>query len=142
MPFRRAGWLRRSLERQEAEAWIERLSISPADTTKLVTELSGGNAQKVVLARWLAVATGALLLAEPTAGVDIGAKSLIYTHLRAAAPKVCPSSSAPQMRWTSSSCATGCSSSPTERLKAELTGADINEDNIDHAVLSASEGNS
>jgi ribose transport system ATP-binding protein len=140
--FRRTGWLRRSLERAEAEAWIQRLSVSPARHDKLVTELSGGNAQKVVLARWLAVAKGALLLAEPTAGVDIGAKSLIYTHLRAAAaeglPIVVCSTDAMDLEQLCDRILVLADGT----VKAELTGADINEDTIDHAILSASEGHS
>lgn len=137
--FARGGWLRRSAERQEACDWIERLSIQPQNPAKLVTELSGGNAQKVVLARWLAVARNALLLAEPTAGVDIGAKSLIYTHLRAASaaglPIVVCSTDAMDLEQL----CTRVLVLGDGRLKAELTGADVNEDTINHAVLSAME---
>ena len=137
--FARGGWLRRSAERDEACDWVERLSIQPQNPAKLVTELSGGNAQKVVLARWLAVARNALLLAEPTAGVDIGAKSLIYTHLRAAAaaglPIVVCSTDAMDLEQL----CTRVLVLGDGRLKAELTGADVNEDTINHAVLSAME---
>lgn len=137
--FSRGGWLQRSAERQEAAGWIERLSIQPQNPAKVVTELSGGNAQKVVLARWLAVARNALLLAEPTAGVDIGAKSLIYAHLRAAAanglPIVVCSTDAMDLEQLCSRVLVLADG----RLKAELTGADINEDTINHAVLSATE---
>ena len=137
--FRRGGWLRKSLERREAVEWIERLSIQPQDPAKLVTELSGGNAQKVVLARWLAVARSALLLAEPTAGVDIGAKSLIYQHLRAAAAEGLPiivcSTDAMDLEQLCSRVLVLADG----RFKVELTGADIEEDTINRAVLSATE---
>jgi ribose transport system ATP-binding protein len=137
--FSRGGWLRRSAERDDACDWIERLDIQPRSPEKLVTELSGGNAQKVVLARWLAVARNALLLAEPTAGVDIGAKSLIYTHLRAAAadglPIVVCSTDAMDLEQL----CTRVLVLADGRLKAELTGTDVNEDTINRAVLSGTE---
>lgn len=137
--FLRAGWLRPSLQRADASTWIEKLSISPGRHDKLVTELSGGNAQKVVLARWLAVARTGLVLAEPTAGVDIGAKSLIYEHLRQAAAAGLPMivSSTDDMDL-----AQLCSRVVVLAdgvVKAELTGDDIEEDTISHAILSASE---
>jgi ribose transport system ATP-binding protein len=137
--FSRGGWLRRSAEREEAVRWIERLFIQPQNPAKLVTELSGGNAQKVVLARWLGVARNALLLAEPTAGVDIGAKSLIYTHLRAAAAEGLPIVVCSTDAMDLEQLCTRVLVLADGRLKAELTGADINEDTINHAVLSATE---
>ena len=137
--FSRGGWLRRSAEREESVRWIERLFIQPQNPAKLVTELSGGNAQKVVLARWLGVARNALLLAEPTAGVDIGAKSLIYTHLRAAAAEGLPIVVCSTDAMDLEQLCTRVLVLADGRLKAELTGADINEDTINHAVLSATE---
>ena len=56
----------------------ERLSIKAPDVEKQVKYLSGGNQQKVVLAKWLATAPKLLLLDEPTRGIDIGAKQEIY----------------------------------------------------------------
>lgn len=80
--FQSAGWMHVARERAFAEEWAKRLNVVPEGTAALITQLSGGNQQKVVLARWLAVARTALVLAEPTAGVDIGAKTLIYEQLR------------------------------------------------------------
>jgi ABC-type sugar transport system ATPase subunit len=80
--FQSAGWLHVARERAFADEWAKRLSVAPEGTAALVTSLSGGNQQKVILARWLAVARTALVLAEPTAGVDIGAKTLLYEQLR------------------------------------------------------------
>ncbi len=137
--FRRGGWLRRSLEREEAVRWIKRLSIQPQNPHKLVTELSGGNAQKVVLARWLAVARTGLLLAEPTAGVDIGAKSLIYSHLRAAAADGLPIIVCSTDAMDLEQLCTRVLVLADGQVKAELTGTDIAEDTINHAVLSATE---
>jgi ribose transport system ATP-binding protein len=57
----------------------------PADasyTERLISTLSGGNQQKAILARWLCVNPKVLCLSEPTAGVDIGARNVIYEELR------------------------------------------------------------
>ncbi len=61
-----------------------RLGLRPNEPRRPVETLSGGNQQKVVLARWLDLASTVLVLEEPTAGVDVGAKAEIYALLRAA----------------------------------------------------------
>ncbi|UKA63146.1 sugar ABC transporter ATP-binding protein [Arthrobacter sp. FW306-04-A] len=66
-------------ERSLAETFIQQLRIRTPSTEQLVKNLSGGNQQKVVLARWLATAPRLLVLDEPTRGVDVGAKAEIYT---------------------------------------------------------------
>lgn len=74
------GWFRRvSKKRQEelATSYIAALNIRPANPDALVKNLSGGNQQKVLLARWLAVAPHLLILDEPTRGIDVGAKAEI-----------------------------------------------------------------
>jgi len=68
----------RAAERRTAESYRERLSIKSAGVDAPVETLSGGNQQKVALARWLATSPGALILDEPTQGVDVGAKAEIY----------------------------------------------------------------
>jgi ribose transport system ATP-binding protein len=68
-----------------AEAAITRLRIKAAGVDVAVADLSGGNAQKVSIAKWLSGATKVLLLDEPTAGVDIGAKAEILQNIRALA---------------------------------------------------------
>jgi ribose transport system ATP-binding protein len=72
-------------EASAACAAITRLAIKAEGPDALVSELSGGNAQKVVLARWLTPATRVLLLDEPTAGIDIGARIDILRTVRALA---------------------------------------------------------
>lgn len=77
-PFR---WLGRRSETAEARRWASLLGVVPADPERLLFSLSGGNQQKVVLARWLRCGADVLLLDEPTNGVDTGAKRGIYRAL-------------------------------------------------------------
>jgi ribose transport system ATP-binding protein len=72
------GRLRRSAERREVEKWIHSLNIRPPRLDALFAGLSGGNQQKVILARWLRMAPRLLLLDEPTQGVDVAAKAAIH----------------------------------------------------------------
>ncbi|WP_420144521.1 sugar ABC transporter ATP-binding protein [Sphingobium sp.] len=69
-------------ERAEAEAAIARLAIKTPGPDALPTQLSGGNAQKVVIAKWLKDRTRLLMLDEPTAGIDIGARTDILRLVR------------------------------------------------------------
>ena len=77
------GVMRPVLRRDEladSYAVLERFSIKPRDPERTVATLSGGNQQKVVLARWMEAKVRLLVLEEPTIGVDIGSKAEIY-HL-------------------------------------------------------------
>jgi ribose transport system ATP-binding protein len=81
--FARGGlFARAGAERAAAEEAIERLGIKAHGPATPVTELSGGNAQKVSLARWLCGPVRLLLLDEPTAGIDVGAKAEILGLIR------------------------------------------------------------
>jgi ribose transport system ATP-binding protein len=80
--FARAGFLRGGAELAAAAEVTARLDVRPADPTRPVRTLSGGNQQKVVLARWLLEECSVLLLDEPTRGVDVGARSEIYALVR------------------------------------------------------------
>jgi simple sugar transport system ATP-binding protein len=61
-----------------ADKYIKMLAIPTPDAEKKIKELSGGNQQKVILARWMATEPDLLILDEPTRGIDVGAKSEIY----------------------------------------------------------------
>jgi rhamnose transport system ATP-binding protein len=74
----RWGWLLASGQRRLAEAWRDKLSIRLRDVYQSVRELSGGNQQKVVLARWLQTDPEVLILDEPTRGIDVGAKAEVH----------------------------------------------------------------
>ena len=76
--FWSGGVLRRDPERAEVARWADELSIQPPRSEAPLTTLSGGNQQKVVMARWLRVSPRVLVLDEPTQGVDIGSKSEIH----------------------------------------------------------------
>ena len=76
------GWLRSGAERKCAEDFIARLDIRTAGPNAPAASLSGGNQQKVALARWLATAPRVLILDEPTQGVDVGAKGEIHRLIR------------------------------------------------------------
>jgi ABC-type sugar transport system ATPase subunit len=74
--------LRKAREREEAQRWIARLGIRATGTEAPLDSLSGGNQQKLLLARALRHQPEILLLDEPTAGVDIGAKAEIHELIR------------------------------------------------------------
>jgi ribose transport system ATP-binding protein len=83
--FSWASWVRRGVETEETEAAINRLSIKAPGPSTRVRNLSGGNQQKVVFAKWNNERTRILLLDEPTVGVDVGAREEIYGLIREAA---------------------------------------------------------
>jgi ABC-type sugar transport system ATPase subunit len=74
----RGFWLRRRNERAVMAEMTERLQIRAADPAKPASSLSGGNQQKIVLAKWLAIDPDLLILDEPTRGIDVGTKYEIY----------------------------------------------------------------
>jgi rhamnose transport system ATP-binding protein len=74
----RAGWIVHRRECELADEYIGRLRIKASSRYSNASELSGGNQQKVALARWLAIGPKILILDEPTQGVDIGSKFEIH----------------------------------------------------------------
>lgn len=74
-------------EKKLTSKYISQFDIRPTDATLPIHSLSGGNQQKVVLARWLHLNTPILILEDPTAGVDVGAKAEIYQLLNQAVNK-------------------------------------------------------
>ena len=80
--FARTGFVRCGEEKAAAEELATTLDVRPTGVHRAARTLSGGNQQKVVLARWLLRGCRVLLLDEPTRGVDVGARSEIYALVR------------------------------------------------------------
>jgi ABC-type sugar transport system ATPase subunit len=76
--FSPGGWMRPRLELETVRQTLQRLRLKAERLTLPVEALSGGNQQKVVLAKWIQTHPKVLLLDEPTRGVDVGAKHEIY----------------------------------------------------------------
>jgi ABC-type sugar transport system ATPase subunit len=74
----RLSWINRSKERTLVQTYFDRLRVRAPSVDVVVAGLSGGNQQKIVLARWLAAQSKILILDEPTRGVDVGAKAEIH----------------------------------------------------------------
>lgn len=77
--------LRRRAETADARRWMQQVQVRPPSPERKFALFSGGNQQKIVLAKWFRLAPRVLLLQEPTQGVDVGAKAGIYELLRGAA---------------------------------------------------------
>jgi ABC-type sugar transport system ATPase subunit len=72
------AWIRRAAERALTRTYFERLRVRAPDIDVATAGLSGGNQQKLVLARWMAAGSRVLMLDEPTRGVDVGAKAELH----------------------------------------------------------------
>jgi ribose transport system ATP-binding protein len=75
-------WLKPGTERDMAQRQVSALNIRPANVKALLGSLSGGNQQKVALAKWLTYPTKVLVLSEPTRGMDVGAKDDVVKIVR------------------------------------------------------------
>ncbi|MFJ6216846.1 sugar ABC transporter ATP-binding protein [Streptomyces sp. NPDC092296] len=97
----RFGLVRRGAFDRQAAEQAQRMRVKTATMSQPITSLSGGNQQKAVLGRWLAINPEVLILDEPTRGVDVGAKAEIYEQLFALAEKglaiLCSSSDLPEL---------------------------------------------
>ena len=74
----RSFLIARTLERAKASKWVKEVGIKTPTLEQEVNSLSGGNQQKVVLAKWLESSSQIIILNEPTRGIDVGAKIEIY----------------------------------------------------------------
>ena len=80
-PLARLGLLRAASERRAAREWTERLQVKAPKLSSAVSTLSGGNQQKVVLAKWLSTRPKVLIVDEPTRGIDVGTKAEVHRLL-------------------------------------------------------------
>ena len=76
--FTRHGWVDGERLTRTAGEWAQRLQVKYANLEQPLSELSGGNQQKVVLAKWLLTAPRVLILDEPTKGIDVGSKAAVH----------------------------------------------------------------
>ncbi len=115
-----------------ADQMIDRLSVKTPSTRQLVRYLSGGNQQKVVLAKWLTRNCDILIFDEPTRGIDVGAKNEIYKLLNKLADEdkaiVVISSELPEIIRIASRVLIMCEG----RVTGEVEGGDIDQDTIMH----------
>lgn len=97
----RAGLVRRGAFEKKAENLAQGFRVKTSTMDQPITNLSGGNQQKAMLARWIAIDPAVLILDEPTRGVDVGAKAEIYEQLFALADRgvaiICSSSDLPEL---------------------------------------------
>ena len=132
--FSVAGILRQTAIGETAQVYIKRLDARVASLKQRIGTLSGGNQQKIIIARGLATHPKLLILVEPTRGIDVGAKSEIYDILKALAQDgmaiVMISSELPEIVLHSSRVIV----MKRGRITAKLTGAKITEENIMYAA--------
>lgn len=82
---RAIGAVSRKRERSFVDSWLDSVDADPAYAPRAITTLSGGNQQKAVLARWLSTKPRVLVVSEPTAGIDVGARIHLYDEFRSRA---------------------------------------------------------
>ncbi|PLT29699.1 sugar ABC transporter ATP-binding protein [Peribacillus deserti] len=79
--FEKFGFIRDQLENQIFQSYKEKLNIKVHNAGITIDKLSGGNQQKVIIAKWLEVNTDIIIFDNPTQGIDVGAKQEIYHHI-------------------------------------------------------------
>lgn len=66
--------INKKAEKEEVDEYIQKLSIKTPNQDQIIKNLSGGNQQKVIIAKWLMLSPNVLIIDEPTKGIDVGAK--------------------------------------------------------------------
>lgn len=131
----RMGFLQPGLERELVGNYVSRLRVKTPSIDQAIVNLSGGNQQKVVLAKWLATEPKVLLLDEPTRGIDINAKKEIYALIDELAQSglgvVMVSSELPEILGIADRIMVLCEG----RKTAEFSRAEATEENVVKAAL-------
>jgi ribose transport system ATP-binding protein len=126
----RFGWVKTAATRKQALEQVQALSIKTPGISQRVKNLSGGNQQKVVIAKWLTADTDILIFDEPTRGIDVGAKSEIYRLLNDLAQQgksiIMISSELPEILRMSHRILVMCEG----RVTGELTSAEATQEKI------------
>jgi ribose transport system ATP-binding protein len=135
--FQRGPFLNRARLSNEVRTVLNRFDVRPADPNLTCSSLSGGNQQKVLMAKWLQTRPSVLLIHEPTQGVDIGAREEIFAVLRSAAAEgttiLCASSDHEQLALLCDRVLIFARG----RISAELTGDQITKETISELCYSA-----
>jgi len=131
----KAGMINGGQERAHVTPYIERFRVKTPSLTELIVNLSGGNQQKVILAKWLATSPKIVLLDEPTRGIDVNAKREIYAFIdelaRAGLGVIVVSSELPEVLALSDRIIVLCEG----RKTAEYDRAGATPEKILHAAL-------
>jgi len=129
------GFLFGAGERREARRWTERLRTKYGRLSDLVGTLSGGNQQKVVLAKWLSMAPSVLIVDEPTRGIDVGTKAEVHRLMSSLAAEgvavVMVSSELPEVLGMADRVLV----MREGRIVAEIDRADASEDSVMFAAM-------
>jgi ribose transport system ATP-binding protein len=133
--YYRKGWLQRGAMASDASDLIRRFRVRPPTADVTLGTLSGGNQQKVLLAKWLQSDPVLLLLHEPTQGVDVGAREQIFAYIRQAADQgvaiLCASHDHEQLAIICDRVLV----MSRGRIAGELTGEELSQHRITEACL-------
>jgi ribose transport system ATP-binding protein len=131
----RVGVVNPRRERKLAADAVARFGVKTASLATPIVNLSGGNQQKVVLARWFALSPDVIVLSEPTRGIDVGAKSEVYGLIQEMADRgagiVMISSEMPELLGLADRILVMF----RHRICAEFDAAGVQEEQIAHAAL-------
>ncbi|HEX2853413.1 MAG TPA: sugar ABC transporter ATP-binding protein [Opitutaceae bacterium] len=131
----RGGFVSETREAEYITPYIERFRVKTPSLAELIVNLSGGNQQKVILAKWLSTAPKILLLDEPTRGIDVNAKREIYAFIdelaRAGLGLIVVSSELPEVLALADRVMVMCEG----RKTAEFTRAEATPERVLHAAL-------
>jgi ribose transport system ATP-binding protein len=131
----RGGFVSETRETAYVTPYIERFRVKTPSLDQLIVNLSGGNQQKVILAKWLATDPKILLLDEPTRGIDVNAKREIYAFIdelaRLGLGLIVVSSELPEILALADRVLVMCEG----RKTAELTRAEATPERVLHAAL-------
>jgi ABC-type sugar transport system ATPase subunit len=126
----RLGFIKRGEKRELEKEYIKKLTVKTSSIENQIANLSGGNQQKAIIARWLTIKPKILLLDEPTRGIDVGAKTEIYDIIKKLASQgigvIVVSSDLPEILSISNRVFVMCEG----KIVAELQENDINQETI------------
>lgn len=133
--YQRRGFMRIEQEKKDSAHYCQMLGVRMSSISSSMTELSGGNQQKAIFARWISGSVRVLLLDEPTHGVDIHSKAQIYDIIRGLARNGCSILMVSSELEEFESLCDRVLILRNKRISDEISGTEINKDKILHALL-------